>query len=84
MNNLIWFDAMGWVGAAVLLLGYAMVSLKKAAGDSMLYQVLNIIGSILLAANTIAYGAYPSTFVNMVWIGIAIFAIAARGRTQSF
>jgi hypothetical protein len=83
MNNLIWFDVMGWIGAAVLLVGYAMVSLKKAAGDSIVYQVLNIVGSILLAANTLAYGAYPSTFVNVIWIGIAVFSMATRGRVQS-
>jgi large-conductance mechanosensitive channel len=83
MNNLVWFDAMGWIGAAVLLLGYGMVSFRKLEGDSGFYQLLNIVGSILLAANAIAYGAYPSTFVNMVWIAIAIFAVAAKRRAQS-
>ncbi len=82
MNNLVWFNAMGWVGAAVLLLGYAMVSFKKATGDSTAYQLLNIVGSILLAANTIAYGAYPSTFVNMIWIAIAVFSMAARRKVH--
>jgi hypothetical protein len=83
MNNHIWFDAMGWIGAAVLLLAYAMVSLKKLAGDSTVYQMLNIAGSILLAANTFVYRAYPSSFVNIIWIGIAIFSIATRKRLRS-
>jgi hypothetical protein len=83
MNNHIWFDAMGWIGAAVLLLAYAMVSLKKLAGDSTVYQMLNIGGSILLAANTFVYRAYPSSFVNIIWIGIAIFSIATRKRLRS-
>jgi uncharacterized membrane protein YedE/YeeE len=83
MNNLIWFDAIGWVGAAALLLAYAMVSFNKVAGDSPAYQLLNIAGSILLAVNTIAYRAYPSTFVNMIWIGIAGFTLAMRKRRHS-
>jgi hypothetical protein len=83
MNNLIWFDAMGWVGAAVLLLGYGMVSFRKLEGDSTLYQTLNIVGSMLLAANAVAYGAYPSTFVNVIWIAIAVIALAARRRVQA-
>lgn len=37
------------------------------------YQFLNIVGSLLLVTNTIFYGAYPSTFVNMLWVAIAIF-----------
>ncbi|HET9418445.1 MAG TPA: hypothetical protein VFO30_03815 [Chthoniobacterales bacterium] len=80
MNNLIWFDAIGWIGAVALLLAYAMVSFNKVAGDSPAYQLLNIAGSILLAANTIAYRAYPSTFVNLIWIGIAGFTLATRKR----
>jgi hypothetical protein len=83
MEKLFWFDAIGWTGAAALLLAYLMVSLKKVAGDSPMYQLLNIAGSVLLAANTIAYRAYPSTFVNMIWIGIASFALATRRRRQS-
>jgi len=83
MNNYVWFDAIGWVGAAALLVAYAMVSHKKLEGDSATYQLLNISGSLLLAANTIFYGSYPSTFVNLIWAGIAVFSIATRKRVSS-
>ena len=83
MNNYVWFDAIGWVGAAALLVAYAMVSHKKLEGDSATYQLLNISGSILLAANTIFYGSYPSTFVNLIWAGIAVFSIMTRKRLES-
>ena len=80
MNNHVWFDAIGWTGAGALLVAYAMVSSRKLEGDSTAYQFLNIVGSLLLAVNTISYGAYPSSFVNMIWIGIAIFSITTRKR----
>ena len=83
MNNQLWFDAIGWVGAIALLIAYAMVSHKKLEADSGMSQLLNISGSLLLAANTIFYGSYPSTFVNLIWAGIAVFAIAARKRVAS-
>jgi hypothetical protein len=83
MNNAVWFDAIGWLGAAALLMAYAMISHKKLEGDSATYQLLNISGSLLLAANTIFYGSYPSTFVNLIWAGIAVFSIAARRRVSS-
>jgi hypothetical protein len=83
MNNAVWFDTIGWVGAAALLAAYAMVSHKKLEGDSATYQLLNISGSLLLAANTIFYGSYPSTFVNLIWAAIAVFSIAARRRVSS-
>jgi hypothetical protein len=83
MNNYVWFDAIGWVGALALLIAYALVSFKRLEGDSVTFQFLNISGSILLAANTIFYGSYPSTFVNLIWAGIAVFSIALRRRLSS-
>ncbi len=83
MNNHVWFDTIGWVGAVALLIGYALVSFKRLEGHSATFQFLNISGSVLLAANTIFYGSYPSTFVNLIWAGIAIFSIAARKRLAS-
>lgn len=83
MNNRIWFDVIGWVGAAILLIAYAMVSARKLEGNSVTYQLLNIVGSILLAANTIFYRAYPSSFVNLIWMGIAVFSIANKRRLPS-
>jgi drug/metabolite transporter (DMT)-like permease len=83
MNNHLWFDAIGWAGAAALLVAYAMVSSKKLEGNSTAYQFLNIVGSLLLAANTIFYRAYPSSFVNLIWMGIAVFSIATRRRLPS-
>ena len=83
MNNHLWFDAIGWIGAAALLVAYAMVSSKKWEGHSSAFQLLNVGGSLLLAANTIFYGAYPSMFVNLVWAAIAIFTITTSKRVSS-
>jgi hypothetical protein len=83
MNTHLWFDAIGWIGAAALLVAYAMVSSRKWEGHSSVFQLLNIGGSLLLAANTIFYGAYPSMFVNLVWAAIAIFTIATSRRVSS-
>ena len=83
MNNHVWFDAIGWTGAAALLFAYAMVSSRKLEGNSTAYQFLNVVGSLLLAANTIFYRAYPSSFVNLIWMGIAVFSIAIRRRVSS-
>ncbi|MBZ5705260.1 MAG: hypothetical protein LAN63_07900 [Acidobacteriia bacterium] len=65
-------DLAGWIGAFALLLAYAAVSFKKLRPDSRPYQLLNALGSLLLILNTFHYRAYPSTFVNVVWIAIAV------------
>jgi hypothetical protein len=74
------FDLLGWIGAFLLLLAYALVSFKKLAADSFAYQGLNVAASILLAINTLYHRAFPSSFVNIVWTFIAIFAIFTVGK----
>jgi len=40
-------------------------------------QVLNAAGGAFLIVNAAYYRAFPSAFVNLVWIGIALSAILA-------
>ena len=74
------FDVLGWAGAFLLLLAYALVSFRKLEADSSAYQWLNIAASVLLLVNTIYYGAYPSSFVNAAWTVIAFTAILSIKR----
>lgn len=73
-------DLMGWSGAVLLLLAYALVSNRKLAGDSARFQLLNLSGGVLLAANSFHYGALPSVAVNAVWIAIGLAALLRARR----
>lgn len=74
-------DMAGWAGAALLLLAYGLVSNRRLAGDSARFQLLNLSGGVLLAANSAYHGALPSVAVNAVWIVIGLTALlrARRG-----
>jgi hypothetical protein len=76
-------DAIGWIGAALLLTAYAMVSFHRLRPDSLRYQLANAVGSCCLIVNTVYYRAYPSAFVNVVWILIAVLATVRAQRTRS-
>ncbi len=73
-------DIAGWAGVVSLLLAYVLVSTKRIEGDSVFYQVLNLAGAGLLILNSFYYGAFPSVGINVVWIGIAIYALARHKR----
>lgn len=81
-------DIFGWIGSVAVVIAYALISLNKVDSRSRVYQVLNLIGSLCLVVNTAYYHAYPSTFVNFVWMLIAATAIVRivrsldRGATQ--
>src|SRR5260370_23128000 len=83
MNNHLWFDAIGWAGAAALLVAYAMISARKWEGHSSAFQSLNVGGSLLLAANTIFYGSYPSPFLNLILTPISTFSLPPQKRVSS-
>ncbi len=68
-------DLMGWIGSFALVLAYVLVSYQRIPASSRSYQWLNLFGSILLMINTAYYGAFPSTFVNVIWSVIAITAL---------
>jgi hypothetical protein len=71
-------DILGWIGAVLYLFAYALVSLKKVEGDALLFQGINIIAGILLIINTFYWHSYPSTALNVAWIGIAVFTLRRK------
>jgi hypothetical protein len=73
-------DKRGAAETKIIAAAYLLVSMNRLKGDSVAYQVLNLVGGVFLIVNTIYWGAYPSTFVNGVWVCIAVFAIARIAR----
>ena len=73
------FDVVGWLGAAALLAAYGLVSAGRVEGKSRRFQLLNLLGSAGLAANSGFHGAWPSVALNLVWMIIGVAALT-RGR----
>ena len=70
-----WIDLIGWIGSLEVILAYALISMQKVSAKNYYYQVLNGTGAVFLIINTIYYGSYPSTFINIVWLVIAALGI---------
>jgi cytochrome bd-type quinol oxidase subunit 2 len=80
-----WLHALGTVGAAMLLVAYWLVSKNKIEGDSRLYQLLNVAGSVVLAVYAALLQAWSSMALNIVWtfIGLAMLrAIAGKKKEK--
>ena len=75
MTNNLLIDIIGWLGAVLLLTAYFLISSNRIKGASKSYQVLNLIGSGALIVNSAFYRAFPSAFVNVIWIGIALYSL---------
>ena len=82
MNWQLIIDIIGWIGSIEVILAYGLNSYQKIRSNSLLYQMLNLTGGIFLIINTVYYGAYPSTAINIVWVVIATIAIASLIRKR--
>jgi hypothetical protein len=68
-------DILGWLGGTEVLIAYILVSFKIVHPENFYYQLLNLMGAFLLIINTWYHEAYPSSIVNSIWVGIAIYTI---------
>ena len=68
-------ECFGWLGAILVLAAYYLISTDKLTSASSLFQWLNIIGALGLIIHTIFNHAYPSAFVNIIWVGVAIYSL---------
>lgn len=63
-------DVAGWMGMALLIGAYALVTAGRLAGPSLTFQLMNLFGGALLMVNSAYYGAWPSAALNLVWVVI--------------
>lgn len=83
MNINLIINILGWTGSLLYLLAYALVSLKKTEGDSLLYQGMNISAGTLLVLYTLYLGAYATTGLNAVWVVIGLFTLGRKWLTRN-
>lgn len=68
-------DILGWTGSVLLLTAYGLNSYQKIKSNSLLYLVLNLVSGLFLAVYAYYYTAFAATFINVVWVLIAIPAL---------
>ena len=65
-------EAAGWIGAALILGSYILVSTGRLAGRSRTFQWMNVGGAAGFVVNSGWHGAIPSTVLNVVWLGVGL------------
>jgi hypothetical protein len=75
-------EVIGWAGAALILGAYLLLSAQKLRSDSVTYHVMNILGAAGFVINSGWNHALPSAVMNVVWIGIGVYALSKRHRSR--
>jgi hypothetical protein len=76
-------DLCGWAAALLILGGYGLLSFGKIQARSPLYQWMNLLGAVGFIVNCAWNGAWPSVALNVVWVGIALYALRRNSRLRT-
>lgn len=68
-------EVAGWIGAVLILAGYALLTAEKVTSKSVAYQAMNVIGATGFIANGVWHKAWPSAILNIIWVGIGVVAL---------
>ena len=68
-------ELVGWIGAVLILAGYGLLTAGKVTAKSPSYQWMNVVGATGFIANSGWNGAWPSAILNVIWVGIGVFAL---------
>jgi hypothetical protein len=67
-------EIVGWYGAVAILAAYALLTTRRLSANATSYQWLNFTGSVGLIVNAAWNGAFPSVFLNFIWLAITAYA----------
>jgi hypothetical protein len=73
----------GWAAALLILGSYGLLSFGKISARSPIYQWMNILGAVGFIINCTWNGAWPSVALNVVWLGIAVYALRRRSQEKA-
>jgi hypothetical protein len=73
-------EGVGWLAAALMLSAYLLLTNGRLSSRSNLYHWMNVLSGAGFVINSGWNGAYPSAFINVVWIAIALYGVLGRHR----
>ena len=65
----------GWIGAALILLAYALLTAQKLSPRSVTYHGMNFFGAFGVLFNAFVQRAWPGAVLEIAWAAIALWAI---------
>ncbi len=68
-------EVIGWTAAALMLLAYLLLTAGRLTSRSALYQWLNVLSGAGFIVNSGWNGAYPSAFINVLWMLIGLYGL---------
>lgn len=75
-------EIVGWTAAAMMLSAYMLLTSGRLSSRSSIYQWLNVLSGAGFIVNSGWNGAYPSAFLNLIWMAIGLYGLFRGARAQ--
>jgi hypothetical protein len=72
------YTILSWLGALLVLIAFSLNIRKVVAADSYVYMLLNLTGSVFLAASAFTTQSYAFVVLNSIWALFAIYSLLRR------
>jgi len=76
------FQAIGFIGMIFIVWAYFLLQAGKYSIDSLYYQLLNLIGAILLIISLFVHFNLGSFLIEVFWIGITLYGLYKNWATK--
>ena len=70
-----WYEILGTVGVAVIIVTYILLHAEKLRSDSLYYSLLNAVGASLIIVSLYFNFNFPAFIVEFFWLLISLFGI---------
>jgi hypothetical protein len=82
MDLKIFIEIIGWSAAAMMLAAYFLLTSGRLSSKSSVYQWMNVLSGAGFIVNSGWNGAYPSAFLNVIWMAIGIYGVVTGMRPR--
>ena len=70
-----WYDILGTLGVAVIILTYVLLQLGRVKSEQLAYSLLNAVGASFILVSLYYSFNFPSFIVEFFWLLISLFGI---------
>ena len=70
-----WYDIIGSVGVATIILTYVLLQTERIKSDALLYSILNAAGASLIIFSLFFNFNFSAFIVEFFWVLISIYGI---------
>jgi chromate transport protein ChrA len=70
-----WYDFVGTVGTAVIIVTYILLQTERIKSSSLVYSLLNAVGAAMIIVSLLFSFNFPAFMVEFFWLLISLFGI---------